>query len=97
MAEAAAAAGIETLFTSEPTAGLRMVNGCRVPGRYAVERGMGPEWSAGFAAGKLGPHLQRALLWKAKALAKAVGGPPLSAATRGYTEEGLIWLIRSLV
>jgi len=75
VAEAAAAAGIETLFTSEPTAHVRTVNGCRVLGRYTVQRGMGPEWPAGFAAGKLGPRLRQAMLWKAKALAKAVGGP----------------------
>jgi peptidoglycan/xylan/chitin deacetylase (PgdA/CDA1 family) len=75
VAEAAAEAGIETLFTSEPTARVRTVNGCRVLGRYTVQRGMGPEWPAGFAAGKLGPRLRQALLWKAKGLAKAAGGP----------------------
>ena len=75
VAEAAAAAGIETLFTSEPKAGVRIVNGCRVLGRYTVQRGMGPEWAAGFAAGKLEPRLRQALLWKVKGLAKAVGGP----------------------
>jgi len=75
VAEAAAAAGIETLFTSEPTARVRTVNGCRVLGRYTVQRGMGPEWPAGLAAGKLGPRLRQAALWKAKALAKALGGP----------------------
>jgi peptidoglycan/xylan/chitin deacetylase (PgdA/CDA1 family) len=74
VAEAAAAAGIETLFTSEPTARVRMVNGCRVLGRYTVQRGMGPEWPAGLAAGKLGPRLRQALLWKAKGVAKALGG-----------------------
>jgi len=74
VAEAAAVVGIETLFTSEPTAGVRMVNGCRVLGRYTVQRGMGPEWPAGFAAGKLGPRLRQALLWKAKGLAKTLGG-----------------------
>ena len=71
---AAAAAGIETLFTSEPTARVRTVNGCRVLGRYTVQRGMGPEWPAGFAAGKLAPRLRQGLLWKAKGLAKALSG-----------------------
>jgi peptidoglycan/xylan/chitin deacetylase (PgdA/CDA1 family) len=33
VAETAAAAGIETLFTSEPKADVRTVNGCRVLGR----------------------------------------------------------------
>src|SRR5450759_2938016 len=51
VAESAAAAGIEALFTSEPTAQVGMLNGCRVLGRYVVQRGMSPAWSAGFAAG----------------------------------------------
>jgi peptidoglycan/xylan/chitin deacetylase (PgdA/CDA1 family) len=75
VAEAAAIAGIETLFTSEPTARVRTVEGCRVLGRYTVQRGMGPEWSAGFASGSLGRRLRQGLLWEAKGLAKALGGP----------------------
>jgi hypothetical protein len=74
VAEAAAEAGIETLFTSEPTAGVRVVNGCRVMGRYVVMQGMGPEWAAGFATGKLAPRLRQAVLWKAKRVAKVIGG-----------------------
>ena len=74
VAEAAAEAGIDTLFTSEPTAREQIVNGCRVVGRYVVQRGMGPEWSAGFAAGALSPRLRQAALWKAKRIAKALGG-----------------------
>jgi peptidoglycan/xylan/chitin deacetylase (PgdA/CDA1 family) len=62
VAEAAAQTGIKTLFTSEPTTRVQVVGGSRVLGRYAVERGMGPEWSAGFAAGKVGPRLRQALL-----------------------------------
>jgi peptidoglycan/xylan/chitin deacetylase (PgdA/CDA1 family) len=74
VAEAAAAAGIETLFTSQPTASVRVVNGCRVMGRYVVMQGMGPEWAAGFATGKLAPRLRQAMLWKAKRVAKVMGG-----------------------
>lgn len=71
---AAVAAGIETLFTSEPTARVRAVNGCRVLGRYTVQRGMSAEWPAGFAAGKLVPRLRKAHLWKAKVLVKTLAG-----------------------
>jgi len=39
--EAAAEAGIETWFTSEPTAHARTVNECQVLGRYTVQRVMG--------------------------------------------------------
>jgi peptidoglycan/xylan/chitin deacetylase (PgdA/CDA1 family) len=74
VARAAAQAGIETLFTSEPTASVRMVDGCHVLGRYTIQRGMGPEWAAGFAAGKIAPRLRQALLWNAKGIAKAMGG-----------------------
>jgi peptidoglycan/xylan/chitin deacetylase (PgdA/CDA1 family) len=74
VAEAAVEAGIETLFTSEPTAGVHTVNGCRVLGRYVMMQGMGPEWAAGFAIGKIIPRLRQALLWNAKRTAKALGG-----------------------
>jgi peptidoglycan/xylan/chitin deacetylase (PgdA/CDA1 family) len=74
VAEAAAQTGIEALFTSEPTAHVQVVGGCRVMGRYVVRRGMGPEWSAGFAAGKVAPRLRQAVLWRAKRVAKVLGG-----------------------
>jgi peptidoglycan/xylan/chitin deacetylase (PgdA/CDA1 family) len=74
VAMAAAEAGIETLFTSEPTAAMHTVNGCRVLGRYVIMQGMGPEWAAGLATGKLVPRLRQTLLWNAKRAAKAVGG-----------------------
>ncbi|PWU00622.1 MAG: hypothetical protein C5B51_24720 [Terriglobia bacterium] len=74
VAEAAAAAGIRTLFTSEPTMRVQVVDGCEVLGRYVVQRHMAPHWSAGFAAGKTLPRLRQAILWKAKQAAKAGGG-----------------------
>jgi hypothetical protein len=70
----AAAAGIEVLFNSEPTAAASLTDGCLVLGRYVVKRGMGPEWAAGFAAGRRGPRWKQTALWKAKRVAKALGG-----------------------
>jgi len=35
---------------------------------------MGPEWAAGFAAGRLGPRWKQSTLWKAKLVAKSLGG-----------------------
>jgi len=70
----AAAAGIEVLFNSEPTAATGVIDGCLVLGRYVVKRGMGPEWAAGFAAGRLAPRWKQSALWKAKRIAKALGG-----------------------
>src|ERR1039457_3315663 len=74
VAESAAAAGVEALFTSEPTARVGMVSGCRVLGRYVVQRGMGPEWSAGFAAGSPAQCWRQSALWKVKRAAKFLGG-----------------------
>jgi hypothetical protein len=72
--ESAAAAGIEALFTSEPTARVEMLNGCRVLGRFVVKRGMAPGWSAGFAAGSASRCWRQSALWKAKRIAKSLGG-----------------------
>jgi peptidoglycan/xylan/chitin deacetylase (PgdA/CDA1 family) len=74
VAETAAEAGIEVLFTSEPTAAVGIVENCLVLGRYVVQRGMLPACSAGFAAGALMPRFKQALLWKSKKAAKALGG-----------------------
>ena len=74
VAEAAADAGVETLFTSEPTARVQTVKGCRVLGRYVLKGGMGAEWAAGFAAGKMLPRIRQAAFWKAKGVVKGLGG-----------------------
>jgi peptidoglycan/xylan/chitin deacetylase (PgdA/CDA1 family) len=69
-----AAAGIENLFTSEPTAAVTTLDGCRVLGRYVVQRGMAPAWSGGFAAGSAFYCWRQSALWKVKRAAKALGG-----------------------
>jgi peptidoglycan/xylan/chitin deacetylase (PgdA/CDA1 family) len=74
VARMAAAAGIEVLFNSEPTSAATVTEGCLVLGRYVVMQGMGPEWAAGFAAGRILPRWRQAALWKAKGIAKALGG-----------------------
>ena len=74
VARTAAEAGIEVLFNSEPVSAGRVIEGCLILGRYVVMRGMGPEWAAGFAAGRFWPCWRQASLWKAKRLAKALGG-----------------------
>jgi peptidoglycan/xylan/chitin deacetylase (PgdA/CDA1 family) len=86
--ETAAAAGIEVLFTSEPTAATSLLNGCLVLGRYVVKRGMAPEWSAGFAAGRLGPRMRQAALWKAKRVAKSLGGAAYLKLRQAILERG---------
>lgn len=74
VAKAAAQAGIRTLFTSDPTTSMDVVDGCRVLGRYVVKQGMRPEWSGGFAANRPVPRLKQMLLWKTKGVAKRMGG-----------------------
>src|SRR5437867_12732087 len=46
VAEAAAAAGIEVLFNSEPTSRVERVNGCLVLGRYSIRQGVSAEAAA---------------------------------------------------
>jgi peptidoglycan/xylan/chitin deacetylase (PgdA/CDA1 family) len=74
VAQSAAAAGIEALFTSEPTSQVAMQNGCRVIGRYVVQRGMAPAWSAGFASGNPSYCWRQSAAWKAKGVVKSLGG-----------------------
>jgi peptidoglycan/xylan/chitin deacetylase (PgdA/CDA1 family) len=74
VAEAAAEAGIETLFTSEPVTKCSMVEGCRVMGRYTVQRWMTPARVAALASGNAVPRLKQMLFWNAKKITKSLGG-----------------------
>ncbi len=74
VAETAARAGLEALFTSEPTMNCRMVDGCLVIGRYSIQRSASAEDAAALAVGESAPRLRQAVLWKAKKAAKALGG-----------------------
>ena len=74
VAEAAEAAGLETLFTSEPTLRVRRVGNCLVYGRYTVQRWMSPQTAAALAAGRVAPRLRQSVYWNAKKATKAVGG-----------------------
>ncbi len=47
--ESAAAAGLQYLFTSEPSLVPHLVDGCRVLGRYHVKLGTAPERIAALA------------------------------------------------
>jgi len=74
VAKAAASAGINILFTSEPTSRCHDINGCKVIGRYMVLRGMSPKLIAKIATGKLLPRIQQSLLWNLKKIPKNLGG-----------------------
>ena len=60
VAEAAAAAGIKVLFTSEPTTRVKSVDGCLVLGRYAVRRHTPPEFSSAIVSGAIWPRTGKA-------------------------------------
>ncbi len=74
VAEAAAAAGIKALFTSEPTTGCMEIDGCLVLGRYAIQRWMAPTVAAGMAAGQFAPRFRQWLWWESKKIIKTLGG-----------------------
>ena len=74
VAEAAAASGIRTLFTSEPVLSVRDVEGCRVFGRYTIQRGVPAERAAALANSRTSPRARQFVFWNTKKLAKKVGG-----------------------
>jgi peptidoglycan/xylan/chitin deacetylase (PgdA/CDA1 family) len=87
VARSAKAAGIEVLFTSEPTTAAGVVDGCLILGRYVIQRGMAPEWSAAFAAGRRGKRWRQTVIWKTKRIAKAVGGTAYLKLRRAIQER----------
>ena len=74
VAAAAVKAGVTDLFTSEPVVRMVVVEGCRVYGRYSVQRGTGAETAAALAAGRPVPRLRQWVSWNGRKLAKAIGG-----------------------
>jgi peptidoglycan/xylan/chitin deacetylase (PgdA/CDA1 family) len=82
VAEAAAAAGIEILFNSEPTPDVDIVDGTLVLGRYSVHRKTHPGFSGAVAAGKLWPRWRQAQCWQFKKMLKSVAGRPYASIRR---------------
>ena len=74
-ARAAAEAGIEVLFTSEPVTAPWRVDGCVLAGRFTVRQGQAPGDLADIAAGARAPMARQWLNWRAKKLLKPVMGP----------------------
>jgi hypothetical protein len=72
--QAAAAAGIEILFTSEPTEAAVILDGCVILGRYCIRRDTPSALSGAIAAGRTWPRWRQTLVWKAKKPARALGG-----------------------
>jgi peptidoglycan/xylan/chitin deacetylase (PgdA/CDA1 family) len=74
VAEAAAAAGIEVLFNSEPTTRIQRIHGCLVLGRYSIQQGVSARTAARIASGEWSPRVRQYLFWNSKKLAKRLGG-----------------------
>ena len=74
--EAAARAGVTSLFTSEPTTRVGTVGDCVLLGRYAIWRSMPAATSGSIAAGAIVPRLRQSVWWALKRGAKAIPGDP---------------------
>ena len=74
VALAAARAGINLLFNSEPVTRSHFVDRCLVLGRFCAQRATPPDWSAAIVAGHWQPQMRTYLFWNAKKMAKTIGG-----------------------
>jgi peptidoglycan/xylan/chitin deacetylase (PgdA/CDA1 family) len=88
LVRAAASAGVETLFVSDPVASIRKIEGCLVIGRYAIRAGTSPEAAACLASGDLVPRLRQLARWKVKGAAKALSGDAYRSLRKAVLERG---------
>jgi peptidoglycan/xylan/chitin deacetylase (PgdA/CDA1 family) len=82
VAETAASAGIQVLFTSEPVSTVAVVDSCLVLGRYSIQSFTPPETAGAIVSGALWPRWKQRLLWDAKRILKTVGGNSYVTARR---------------
>jgi len=82
VAQAAAVAGIEVLFNSEPAMAVSIVERCLVLGRYSIQRHMSPGVSGSIAAGHTVPRLRQTGFWALKKAVKALTGESYLAIRR---------------
>lgn len=75
VARAAARAGVRHLFTSEPTTSTSSLDGCRILGRYALQRGVTAERVVALACGRGDARARQWLAWNLKKPAKRFVGP----------------------
>jgi len=74
VAEFAGRAGIRTLFTSEPLARVTEAGGCRLFGRFGLQRNSPAELARRFALADARVLWREAAFWNAKKLLKKAGG-----------------------
>jgi peptidoglycan/xylan/chitin deacetylase (PgdA/CDA1 family) len=78
VAEAAAYAGLQTLYTSEPTTRPSMLDGLRVIGRFTIRRGHPSDMARRFASAAPWARCGAWVGWNVKALVKPVLGASYS-------------------
>lgn len=74
VAEAASLAGIEVLFTSEPTTVIHRVDRCMVLGRYGIQCRTSAEVAASLVSGRGISRIRQGVLWNMKKCLKCIGG-----------------------
>ena len=74
VAETAADAGLQVLFTSEPTSRPSRVGSCTVLGRYTLRRDDPASRAAALVAPAHGARVRQWSIWNAKKVLKALGG-----------------------
>jgi peptidoglycan/xylan/chitin deacetylase (PgdA/CDA1 family) len=72
--EAAAAAGIRVLFTSDPVRAVRSIGDCLLVGRYAIRRDTADADVVAAAAGRAAPWLRQRASWALRGAAKKLAG-----------------------
>jgi peptidoglycan/xylan/chitin deacetylase (PgdA/CDA1 family) len=88
VAETASAAGIRTLFNSEPTTSIHVVNGCNVIGRFNILRGMAPAVSADLVSPRSSFRSRQWVYWNFKKTIKLLGGRHWIAARERLLRAG---------
>ncbi len=86
VAQAAAAAGIRFLFTSEPTLRTHRVDGCLVLGRYTLWRGMTPSYARALALGANVVRQRQWLAWNLKKPLKRWARPAYQLVRRAWLD-----------
>ena len=74
VAEMTAQAGIQVLFTSEPTMATSVIDGCLIVGRYFIQRHSPPDLSGEIAAGCRWPRWRQSVGWQVKKAIKTLTG-----------------------
>jgi peptidoglycan/xylan/chitin deacetylase (PgdA/CDA1 family) len=74
VAKAARVAGIEVLFTSEPTSRTGLSRGCLIVGRYSIQQGTSAHTVQQIVRGDAGPRVRQYLYWTTKKVLKRIGG-----------------------